>query len=316
LPRVAVQVRTHYHLGVIRGLHFRSFGFLVCALAGFPAAAATAEPLTVAVTLPPLACLAKRLAPPGTLVVTMMPPGSEEETFEPSPSQIAALQRVRLYFRVGHAGLPFEAKYVAPFLGEHPEVRVVTLSAGVALGRLDADADPSAAALGISDPHLWMSPEIMLRAAERLASAFQELVPSDGPGVKERLAALLTEVGTIEDAFRSAAATRPGAAFVAYHPTFGYLARDFGLRQIAVEVEGKEPGLASLVRLTLDARQAGVRVLFVTPGPAERNGRVLAESIGARLVAVDPLAESWLETLRTIALALTGPRPQPEVAAR
>ncbi len=281
-----------------------------CVLAAGPGTsqAEAPAPLTIAVTLAPQAYVAKRLAPAGTVVVTMIPPGSSEETFEPGPSQIAALEASRLYFRVGHAGLPFEGKYVTPFLARHPGVLTVTLSDGVALAPIADErdgAEPVPEAL--SDPHLWMSPAIMRRAAERLAAALERLAPADRDGIAARLSALGRDIGAIESRLSGAAASAPGAAFVAYHPTFAYLARDFGWRQIGVEIEGKELGLASLVRLTLEARAARARVIFVTPGPAEKNGRVLAESIGARVVAVDPLSEQWLENLRTMAVALSTP---------
>jgi len=276
--------------------------------------AASAGPLTIAVTLAPQAYLAKRLAPPGTVVVTMIPPGSSEETFDPSPSQIAALESSKLYFRVGHAGLPFEGKYVAPFLARHPEVLTVTLSDGVALAPLDGDVGEATAAAALTDPHLWMSPEVMLRAAERLADALARLSPGDRESIAARLAELARDIQGVESRLKEAAAGAPGAAFVAYHPTFTYLARDFGLRQIGVEVEGKELGLASLVRLTLDARAARARVLFVAPGAAEKNARVLAESIGARVVTVDPLSEGWLAGLETMAEALTAANATPTAA--
>jgi zinc transport system substrate-binding protein len=93
---------------------------------------------------------------------------------------------------------------------------------------------------------------------------------------------------------------RGGVLFV-YHPAFGYFCRDYGLRQEAVETEGKEPSSARLARLVDEARAKGVRVIFVQPQFAGRSAEALASAIGGAVVAIDPLPENYLREMETMA---------------
>ena len=47
--------------------------------------------------------------------------------------------------------------------------------------------------------------------------------------------------------------------FIIYHPALTYYARDYGLRQIAIEADGKEPSAKQLTQLIRQAREDGVR---------------------------------------------------------
>lgn len=270
------------------------------ALLGFAAAAAasaTEAGPVIAVTVPPQGYIAERLAGGIATVVVMIPSGNSEETFEPTPGEAARLLSARIYFMVGHPGMAFETRYIAPFVASHPNVAVVSLADG-------AELDPVSA----GDPHLWMSPALMARAASRLARAIEALEPAAAPRVEENLRSLLADIASVEASLRAAAGDG-GRAFLIYHPNLGYVARDFGLRQIPIEVDGKEPGLASLVALAESARGQGARLIFTQPGQDASNSRVLADSIGARVVEIDGLSPDWLGTLRTIAKALADTPP-------
>lgn len=73
---------------------------------------------------------------------------------------------------------------------------------------------------------------------------------------------------------------------------------------MAIESGGKEPSPLALAKLIEEARRDGVRVVFTQPGFSDRSARTLAREIGARVVALDPLAYDWPDNLRRVAAAL------------
>ena len=85
-----------------------------------------------------------------------------------------------------------------------------------------------------------------------------------------------------------------------YHPNLAYLARDYGLEEIAVEFEGKEPPPSRLKELIDSARQNGVRTIFVQREYDTKNAKAIAEEIGAELKIIDPLSEDWLKSTTDI----------------
>jgi zinc transport system substrate-binding protein len=86
-----------------------------------------------------------------------------------------------------------------------------------------------------------------------------------------------------------------------YHPCWGYFAREFGLKQIAVQHEGKNPGASALAELITAARKTHAHCIFVQPQFDVRSARILAGQIGGKVVLIDPLAEIWERNLLKVA---------------
>ena len=112
------------------------------------------------------------------------------------------------------------------------------------------------------------------------------------------------DLARLERELTATLAPAAGRSFWVYHPSWAYFAEAFGLRQQAVEQEGREPSGRQLARLIEEARAARARVLFAdpqfNPGPV----RALARQPGARVVTLDPLAEAWPDNLRHVAAAI------------
>jgi zinc transport system substrate-binding protein len=89
-----------------------------------------------------------------------------------------------------------------------------------------------------------------------------------------------------------------------FHPAWGYFADTYGLQQISIEVEGKEPGPRSLARLINNARAQGVKTVFVDGRISHKHANTVADAIGGRVVTIDPLAEDYEQNLRQVARIL------------
>ena len=83
-----------------------------------------------------------------------------------------------------------------------------------------------------------------------------------------------------------------------YHPAWGYLARTYGVEQVPVEVEGKEPKPEQLKTLIEESRKQGIRVIFVQPQFSTKSAEILAKAIGGEVVFADNLREDWEKNLR------------------
>jgi zinc transport system substrate-binding protein len=246
--------------------------------------------LRVAVSVGPQAELVRRIGGDRVAVTTMLLPGASDEDVSLSPRQVFALENVQLYVAVGHPAFPMEARYIRPFLARHPEVRVVDMSGNSHEG----------------DPHVWVSPETMTVAARNVAAALEGMDPTHGAGYRKNLARFLEDAGRLDREVR-ARLSAPGASrvFLVYHPSWGYFARRYGLEQIAIEAEGKEPGAAQLIQLIDRARREHATVVLVPEGFPRNSARVIADAIGGRVVSADPLAPDWEATLLRVAEVLS-----------
>ena len=281
--------------------------------------------IPVAVSVPPQAYLVERIGGSRVRVEVMIPPGASESTYSPNPRQIVALSAARLYVRVGHPAFLFEPQSIDPFLAAHPEIRVVDMSQGMDLitageaegrpaphgffgARGDAGEEEEANGHGhpAGDPHVWVAPGTVRVAARNVLRALADLDPAHAALYRTNLGRLLEDVDALDREIRTLLAHAPGRSFMVYHPAWGYFAREYGLRQIAVEAGGREPSARQLIALIGEARRQGVRAIFVQRGFARKSAEVIAEEIGGRVVEVDPMERDWLSGLRAAARAFSG----------
>ncbi|MFP5289073.1 MAG: metal ABC transporter solute-binding protein, Zn/Mn family, partial [Thermoanaerobaculia bacterium] len=229
-------------------------------------------------------------------VESLVAPGASDEDLTLSPRKSLALERTDLYVKVGHPAFSIEPRYIDPFLTRHPEIRVVDMSQGMELIQDDHGHEGG-------DPHVWVAPGTMAVAARNVAAALIEIDPPHAAEYRANLERFLSDIDRLDREIRSR--LQGGRrAFLVYHPSWGYFARQYGMEQIAIEAEGKEPGAASLIETIEHARREGAEVVLV-PHPRE-SAQVLAEEIGGRIVTADPQAADWEGTLLRVAGALGG----------
>ncbi len=228
----------------------------------------------VAVTIVPHQWLVQQIGGDRVDVVTMVQPGESAELYQPTDAQISRLSRAAAYFRVG---MPLEDSRGLRALLEGGGVKVVDLRDGI----------PPRGTAG--DPHIWLSPRLLRLQARAVAETLAELDPAHRDEYSRNLAELERKLGDADRTIRGTLAPFRGRAFFVYHPAWGYFADEYGLRQVAVETEGKEPSDRELTELQRQAREERVKVIFVPKQTAGRAAQALAEAIGGRTEVLDDL---------------------------
>ena len=74
--------------------------------------------------------------------------------------------------------------------------------------------------------------------------------------------------------------------------------------QKAVEIEGKEPAPRQLAELIRNCRADGIKIIFVQKQFPVSTAKTIANSIGGKVAAIDPLAEDYVDNLKTMAEAV------------
>ena len=278
---------------------------LICCLFLAPANfVLCAETLHVFVTVPPLKYPATKIGGARVRVSSLVPPGVDAHTFEPRPALMTELARADLYFFLGGLSA-FEDARLPAILALHPNLLPVDISRGITrLSEKHADEDKDAAhSHAQGDPHIWTSPRLAAEQAKIMHAAFVEHDPDHTTEYNANLAAFLKETAELDEFFRRLFAGREGSRFLVFHPAWAYFAADYGLVQLAAEVDGKEPKATDTARLITLIREERIPVLFVSPHVSPRSAKILAEESGIKLVPADPLAENWADNLRAVGQA-------------
>jgi len=244
------------------------------------------EPIPVVATVPPLGWLLEQVGGEAVAVQVLIPPGRSPHSFEPTPGDVQGLGRARFCLRVGHGAFGFEERLLAPLY------RADRRPAGtppVSIVRLDEVAKTVGISLA-GDPHLWLAPPVLVDVAGRVAEALATVDPAGAAEYRRRGAVLQDTLKALDQRLAARLAASPCRTFLVDHPAWGNFADHYGLTQLALEVDGKSPGPASLVRLMGEAERAKIRLLLVEPGPPKRSAATVARTLGAEIETLDPLA--------------------------
>ncbi|MFD2110362.1 metal ABC transporter solute-binding protein, Zn/Mn family [Thiorhodococcus fuscus] len=276
---------------------------------GLPLAVA-AEPLRVFVSVLPEQTFVERIGGAHVQVESLVKPGDNPHTFEPTPSQISRLADADLYLRIG---MPFEAAWVERIRGVNPDIRILDLSANIKRRPLEAhDHDDDTHhdhaeehehehEASEPDPHIWTSPILVERMGQEIAAVLSEMDPSHAANYAANLAAFEADLDALDRDIREILKPISQRRFMVFHPAWGYFADAYGLTQIPIEHEGKEPGPRSLAALIDQARHAETRVIFVQPQFSRRAAEQVANAIGGRVESIDNLAPDYFANLRHVA---------------
>ena len=96
-------------------------------------------------------------------------------------------------------------------------------------------------------------------------------------------------------------APHKGEMFAIYHPSLSYLAHDYGLRQLSVELNGKGPSAFYMKRAVDIARENNVHIVFIQKEFNIKQALTFAEELKGKVVQIDPLNYEWGEELIHIA---------------
>ncbi len=267
---------------------------------------AAAAQVAVAVSLPPQQYFVRQLAGELATVAVMVPPGADPHTYEPLPSQLRQLGEARVYFAIG---IEFERQWLPRWQRMNPRLLVVPLDREI--DKLPLPGSRPGAG-GKPDPHIWLSPSLVAKMARTMTEALVAVDPAHRETYEKRLAAWKKRLARLNRELWQLTAPRRQRQpyFLVMHPSWGYFARACGLRQLAVERQGSEPGPRSLQDLLARARELGLKNILVRPQYRGRSAGLIARALGGRVLYADPLAADWAANLKKVARQLsqeTGP---------
>lgn len=277
--------------------------------------------IPVFVTIGPQRYFVQQIGKDRLDVQVLVEPGADPHTYEPKPQQMVALSKSVLYFAIG---LEIEKARLDKITAMNPRLRVVHTDHGImklpmaSPNHHDMDEDrhgkpPSHADEkhqdgderhpnhGSLDPHIWLSPPLVMLQARSILSALEAVDPDHQSVYENNYRAFMLQLVDLDADLRAAFDGLKGASFMVFHPSWGTFAHTYGLNQIPIETEGKSPKPAQLMELIEHAQANRIKVVFVQPQFSTKSAREISKAIDGRVVVVDPLAEDWATNLRRTA---------------
>lgn len=253
---------------------------------------------TVLVSLAPYKFFVERIADKTVDVHLMVPAGASAHTYEPTPKEMVAAGNADVWFTIGE---PFESRASMALQSHHPSMILVDLRKGV--DQISAHDHPGHACSNPScrDSHVWMSPRQSKIQVRQIAETLTKLYPENKTLYATNLQKLLDDLDALDREIAELLKPLKQRVIMVSHPAYAYFCRDYNLKQLSIEFEGRDPTPQQLTKVIQETRKNNIRAIFIQPQYSNKGARLIAESIGAKVVTLDPYSEDYLNSMRHIA---------------
>jgi len=250
----------------------------------------------------------EKIASEGFQIKVMVSPGFSPATYEPLPKQLGQLKNTKAFFSIG---VPFEEAWLKKISSINPEMRIVDTSDSIKLRKMDdfqeiIRDDHEEDELHNDhnhqhDPHIWLSPRLVKKQAKVILYSLIELDQENSDKYQQNYNRFILELSELQAYIQDKLNNIDSRQFLVFHPSWGYFADEFGLKQIPIEIKGKKPTARELISIIEYAREKNIKVLFVQKQFSTKEAQSIAKAIDGKLIQIDPLAENYNENMKQIA---------------
>jgi zinc transport system substrate-binding protein len=255
------------------------------------------QPPHLLVTIAPHKFFVEKIAGETVTVDLMVPAGASAHTFEPNPKQMIAASHADIWFRLGE---PFENRAIESLRSHNPNFEVVDLRKGLNLIKSDEHGHCCCAASGV-DLHYWLSPSLAKQQAATIAEALERRYPQNSEQYKKGLESFLLELDELDQFISQELRGLKNRTIMVSHPAYAYFCRDYGLIQLSIEFEGKDPTPQQLTRIFSKAKETGVKKIYIQKQYSNKGAKLIAEELKAEVVMLDPYSENYISSMKDIA---------------
>lgn len=267
---------------------------------------------TITVSLEPQKYFLDKIVGDKIQVECLLKNGANPENYEPAMSDLMTLQRSVAYLKMGNVG--FEQVLVDKLAQNDESLLVYDSSHGIdfIMGTHDCcehqhhnheHGDESVEghnhALS-ADPHTWTSVINAKIIARNMLDVVLDVDSANTDYYNANYNSLIASLDSLDNYASAKLAPHKGEAFLVWHPSLSYFARDYGLEQISVGQIGKELSAQQLQTQIDNARNHNAHVFFFQKEFDSQQASVLNKQIGAKMININPLSYEWETEIRRV----------------
>lgn len=248
----------------------------------------------IAVSFEPQAWMLRQIAGDDFDIVTLLPAGSDPENYQPSISTMRGLGNSDAFFTLGTLG--FEKSLTDNISSNFPDLKIIDSSEGIEkiMGTHGHSHSHSHEEENF-DPHLLTSFSNCIVIARNMTESLASLYPDKADKYREAGNNLVARLQEMEDSV--AAMNLKDKAVVIRHPSLSYFARDYGIRQIPLQEDGKETSPLQLKRRLEEIRNTSPSLFVSEKEHASPSDSETAKELGIGLIEVSLNSSQWLDDL-------------------
>lgn len=265
----------------------------------------TVSVLTVAVGIVPEATFVEAVAGDLVDVVTLVPPGYSPANYQPTTTEMQALSNAEIYFTLQ---MPTEQANILPKVNDfNKDIKIVDLREAVfgVYPLLNTDGEEIETTEDESvDPHVWLSPKRAIVMVQTIADELSAIDGDNKETYQANAASYIAELEALDSGIQETVSSLGNKSFLIYHAAYGYFANDYGLKMVAIEIEGKQATATELQEVIDYALENSIKTVFYQEEFDDSQAETVAEEIGGTVQKVAPLSADYIQGLKDFVNAL------------
>lgn len=249
--------------------------------------------INVAVSIEPQEFFVKKIGADLVETYVLVPKNKNPENYEPLLSQMMFLKNAEVYFGIG---MEFEEKWKNRFLSANSKMQFFDLSL------IDEEIKKKKEQGILSDQHVWLSVNFAKKQAYKIYEVFSALDSKNSKIYKRNLEKFLKEIDEINTGIKEIFATSEAKReFLVFHPAFEDFAREYNLKEWAIEAYNKETKIKHMQKIYEVIKEKKLKVIYIQPQFSTKQVELLAQQYKMRISTLDPFASNWGENLLEMA---------------
>ncbi len=239
--------------------------------------------LQVAASFYPLYFFAGEIGGDRAEVANITPAGAEPHDYEPTAQDIAHIEGSKILILSGD-GFESWAKSIRENL-VGSQTLIVETGAGLATQNFMVAGQEAV------DPHVWLSPPLAQSMVSRILAGFTAADQTNAVYYQTNAAKLIKELHQLDAKYREGLSNCAQKDIVTAHAAFGYLAKAYGLNQVAIAglSPDAEPSLQRLSQIAKMAKNAKIKYIFFESLVSPKLSETIASEIGAQTLVLNPI---------------------------
>lgn len=248
---------------------------------------------TIIVSINPIKYIVEEITCGDFDIEVLVPDGASPENYSPTPVQMKKIDKAELIFTTGL--MDFETELIKRVVHQRNNT-IVNLSEGIILAQGECEhASHSHHSHGV-DPHTWLSPVQLEVIAENVHNSIMSVYP-DSTKYTSAYENIRKQISEVSLKVRDLLDLSSRDTFVIYHPALTYYARDYGLSQVSLEHEGKEPSASRMANIAKIGKEKNIKYILYQRQFSKSIVESLCKEIGAEPAEIDPMAENILNEI-------------------
>lgn len=154
------------------------------------------------------------------------------------------------------------------------------------------------------DVHIWTDPIIIKELAKNTAYELIKIAPNNKAEIEKNLENLNNSLDKLNLKIYDLTKDLKIKGFISSHPSWGYFAKRYNLKEFTLEFEGKEAKPSELAKIIHIAKDKKACVILRAPQFSDKLVNTLHNESGLKVELVNPLAIDFLEEILKFAKIL------------